>query len=51
MWDGFLTAVDVAFTAIFLGEMALKLIALGLACHPGAYLRDVWNWIDGFVDL
>lgn len=42
-----LTAVDVGFTSLFCVELCLKLL-----CHgPTGYLRDGWNWIDGFVTL
>lgn len=44
-----LTTLDVAFTIIFVAELCLKLVVHGLARHPGAYLLDGWNWIDGFV--
>ena len=35
---------NLAFTAIFVLEMALKLVAYG-----GFYLYDVWNVFDGFI--
>lgn len=40
---------DIVFTAIFAAEMVMKVIALGLAFHKGAYLRDGWNWLDGTI--
>ena len=47
--DALLRAVDFVFTGIFSVEMLCKLVALGLAFHPGAYLRSPWNWLDGVV--
>lgn len=46
-----LAIADYIFTAIFTVEMSIKIIALGLVFHPGAYLRDWWNVLDGFVVL
>ena len=40
---------DLAFTAIFCVEMLLKLLVYGVAFHPKAYLRSVWNWLDMLV--
>eukprot|EP00736_Rhodelphis_marinus_P000855 Rmarinus@m.15440 len=40
---------DVVFTSIFGFELLVKVIALGLVLHEGAYLRDPWNWLDLFV--
>jgi len=37
------------FTALFAVEMIIKIIALGLFAHPGAYLRDGWNRLDGIL--
>ena len=31
------------FTVIFTCEFVLKAVALGFACHGGAYIRDPWN--------
>ena len=31
------------FTVIFTCEFVLKAVALGFACHEGAYIRDPWN--------
>ena len=42
---------DVAFTTIFLIEMFLKIIALGLVAHKGAYLRNGWNVLDTIAVL
>ena len=40
---------DTIFVVIFFIEMVLKIIALGLFQHEGAYLRDGWNILDAFV--
>eukprot|EP00037_Helgoeca_nana_P027704 m.318938 g.318938 ORF g.318938 m.318938 type:complete len:1628 (+) comp27580_c0_seq1:447-5330(+) len=44
-----LAVADYIFTAVFTVEMTIKIIALGLVFHPGAYFRDKWNILDGFV--
>jgi hypothetical protein len=49
--DALLRGADYVFTCIFGVEMVCKLVALGLACHAGAYLRSPWNWLDGAVVL
>lgn len=42
---------------LFTVEMFFKVVAMGFALHPNAYLRDRWNWLDfsvvcaGWVDL
>uniref|UniRef100_A0A7S3DJI7 Calcium-channel protein CCH1 n=1 Tax=Palpitomonas bilix TaxID=652834 RepID=A0A7S3DJI7_9EUKA len=41
--------IDKVFITIFTIEMLLKIFALGLILHKGAYLRDPWNWIDCIV--
>lgn len=35
--------VDFIFNFIFIAEMSIKTIALGLAMDDGSYLRDAWN--------
>jgi hypothetical protein len=40
---------DIFFTLIFLGEMILKLIALGFVMGDGTYIRDNWNRIDFII--
>ena len=47
--DRALFVFDVAFTSVFMSELLLKLLVHGILQHPGAYLRDGWNVIDGFV--
>ena len=46
-----LRVLDIIFTTIYISEMLLKLLLFGLWQHPGAYLREGWNWIDGFVSI
>ena len=40
---------ELMFACIFSAEMVLKLVAMGLVAHPGAYLRDPWNVFDGAI--
>eukprot|EP00756_Hemistasia_phaeocysticola_P003728 Hpha_TRINITY_DN12419_c0_g1::TRINITY_DN12419_c0_g1_i1::g.43016::m.43016/K04850/CACNA1C; voltage-dependent calcium channel L type alpha-1C len=50
--DDMAHALDIAeclFQSIFTVELVLKVIALGLVCHPGAYLRSPSNALDAFV--
>lgn len=41
-----LPQLETAFTAIYVTEMALKIFAFGFVVGPGAYLRDLWNFMD-----
>uniref|UniRef100_A0A8C4LMT3 Voltage-dependent T-type calcium channel subunit alpha n=1 Tax=Equus asinus asinus TaxID=83772 RepID=A0A8C4LMT3_EQUAS len=45
----FLTVSNYIFTAIFVGEMTLKVVSLGLYFGEEAYLRSSWNVLDGFL--
>uniref|UniRef100_A0A670XSJ8 Voltage-dependent T-type calcium channel subunit alpha n=1 Tax=Pseudonaja textilis TaxID=8673 RepID=A0A670XSJ8_PSETE len=45
----FLTVSNYIFTAIFVAEMTLKVISLGLYFGDQAYLRSSWNILDGFL--
>ncbi|XP_058164815.1 voltage-dependent T-type calcium channel subunit alpha-1I [Dasypus novemcinctus] len=45
----FLTVSNYIFTAIFVGEMTLKVVSLGLYLGEQAYLRSSWNVLDGFL--
>uniref|UniRef100_A0A8D1BVN5 Voltage-dependent T-type calcium channel subunit alpha n=1 Tax=Sus scrofa TaxID=9823 RepID=A0A8D1BVN5_PIG len=45
----FLTVSNYIFTAIFVGEMTLKIVSLGLYFGEQAYLRSSWNVLDGFL--
>eukprot|EP01062_Namystynia_karyoxenos_P001518 TRINITY_DN1051_c0_g3_i1.p1 TRINITY_DN1051_c0_g3~~TRINITY_DN1051_c0_g3_i1.p1 ORF type:complete len:2258 (+),score=709.38 TRINITY_DN1051_c0_g3_i1:430-6774(+) len=44
-----LDVLNVLFSAMFLAEMVLKVLAWGFIAHPGAYLRDGWNVLDAVV--
>ncbi|VEL12982.1 unnamed protein product [Protopolystoma xenopodis] len=37
------------FLGIFCVEAELKIVALGLLLHNGAYLRNIWNLLDFVV--
>ena len=41
--------VDFIFNFIFIAEMSIKTIALGLIMDQGSYLRDSWNQLDFFI--
>ena len=49
--------VDFIFLVIFTIEMVIKMLAMGLWMHKGAYLRSAWNWLDfvvvcvGYLDM
>uniref|UniRef100_A0A8C2GDB3 Calcium voltage-gated channel subunit alpha1 Ia n=1 Tax=Cyprinus carpio TaxID=7962 RepID=A0A8C2GDB3_CYPCA len=45
----FLTVSNYIFTAIFVGEMTLKVVSMGLYLGEQAYLRSSWNILDGFL--
>ncbi|XP_022452250.1 voltage-dependent T-type calcium channel subunit alpha-1I isoform X6 [Delphinapterus leucas] len=45
----FLTVSNYIFTAIFVGEMTLKVVSLGLYFGEQAYLHSSWNVLDGFL--
>uniref|UniRef100_A0A8C0F2L4 Calcium voltage-gated channel subunit alpha1 I n=1 Tax=Bubo bubo TaxID=30461 RepID=A0A8C0F2L4_BUBBB len=45
----FLTVSNYIFTAIFVAEMTLKVVSLGLYFGDQAYLRSSWNILDGFL--
>uniref|UniRef100_A0A8C4Q0X7 Voltage-dependent T-type calcium channel subunit alpha n=1 Tax=Eptatretus burgeri TaxID=7764 RepID=A0A8C4Q0X7_EPTBU len=50
----FLIISNYIFTAVFVAEMAIKVIALEFISGEGAYLRSNWNIVDGtlvFVSL
>ena len=46
---GTIEVLDFIVTVLFIIEMLLKLIALGAFMHKGAYARDAWNNLDGFL--
>jgi hypothetical protein len=41
--------LDNTFTVLFLLEMLVKLVALGVIMDDGSYLRDNWNRLDFFI--
>lgn len=41
-----LEKIDRGFTAIFIAEAAVKIIAHGFVLHKRAYLRNPWNILD-----
>uniref|UniRef100_A0A8D2ZTH4 Voltage-dependent T-type calcium channel subunit alpha n=1 Tax=Scophthalmus maximus TaxID=52904 RepID=A0A8D2ZTH4_SCOMX len=45
----FLTLSNYIFTAIFVTEMAVKIVALGWCFGDKAYLRSSWNLLDGML--
>ncbi|KAJ7989690.1 hypothetical protein DPEC_G00307150 [Dallia pectoralis] len=45
----FLTISNYVFTAIFVAEMTLKVVSMGLYIGEQAYLRSSWNVLDGFL--
>ncbi|XP_065753486.1 voltage-dependent T-type calcium channel subunit alpha-1G isoform X22 [Phocoena phocoena] len=47
----FLTLSNYIFTAVFLAEMTVKVVALGWCCGEQAYLRSSWNVLDGLLVL
>ncbi|XP_037133198.1 voltage-dependent T-type calcium channel subunit alpha-1G isoform X8 [Syngnathus acus] len=45
----FLTLSNYIFTAIFVTEMTIKIVALGWCFGHKAYLRSSWNLLDGML--
>jgi hypothetical protein len=41
--------LDIIFTAIFLVECIIKIIAIGFFYEQGTYLRDNWNILDFII--
>jgi hypothetical protein len=41
--------IDNAFNWLFIIEMMVKLVSLGLCMDDGSYLRDEWNNLDFFI--
>ncbi|CAL4062820.1 unnamed protein product, partial [Meganyctiphanes norvegica] len=44
-----LEEIEIIFMVIFTAECGMKVIAYGLACHQGAYIRSVWNFLDFII--
>ncbi|XP_073755853.1 voltage-dependent T-type calcium channel subunit alpha-1H isoform X2 [Callorhinus ursinus] len=47
----FLSVSNYIFTAIFVAEMMVKVVALGLVSGEHAYLQSSWNVLDGLLVL
>ncbi|XP_069056149.1 voltage-dependent T-type calcium channel subunit alpha-1G isoform X1 [Pleurodeles waltl] len=47
----FLTLSNYVFTVIFLAEMTVKVVALGLCLGEKSYLKSSWNLLDGMLVL
>ncbi|XP_054098375.2 voltage-dependent T-type calcium channel subunit alpha-1H isoform X4 [Callithrix jacchus] len=47
----FLSISNYIFTAIFVAEMMVKVVALGLLSGEHAYLQSSWNLLDGLLVL
>ena len=41
--------LDLTFNYLFIFEMAMKLIAMGVCMDENSYLRDTWNQMDFFI--
>uniref|UniRef100_A0A7E4W8C3 Voltage-dependent L-type calcium channel subunit alpha n=1 Tax=Panagrellus redivivus TaxID=6233 RepID=A0A7E4W8C3_PANRE len=44
-----LEQIEYLFIVVFTIECVLKVIAMGLLFHPGAYLRNAWNILDFII--
>ncbi|XP_074485718.1 voltage-dependent T-type calcium channel subunit alpha-1H-like [Sebastes fasciatus] len=45
----FLSVSNYIFTVIFVGEMMIKVVALGMYFGKGVYLQSSWNILDGLL--
>ncbi|XP_059185313.1 voltage-dependent T-type calcium channel subunit alpha-1I-like [Centropristis striata] len=45
----FLSVSNYIFTVIFVGEMMIKVVAMGLYFGKGVYLQSSWNILDGLL--
>ncbi|XP_075999196.1 voltage-dependent T-type calcium channel subunit alpha-1H-like [Genypterus blacodes] len=45
----FLTVSNYVFTAIFMAEMTIKVVALGFCFGNQTYLKSTWNVLDGLL--
>uniref|UniRef100_A0AAQ6A5U3 Ion transport domain-containing protein n=1 Tax=Amphiprion ocellaris TaxID=80972 RepID=A0AAQ6A5U3_AMPOC len=45
----FLSVSNYIFTVIFVGEMMIKVVAMGLYFGNGVYLQSSWNVLDGLL--
>ena len=44
-----LFVIDATTTALFGLEMVMTILVKGLVGHPGAYLRNPWDVLDGII--
>ncbi|XP_050528815.1 muscle calcium channel subunit alpha-1-like isoform X2 [Daktulosphaira vitifoliae] len=49
--NGYLENIERVFLVIFTLECIMKIIAYGFVAHPGAYLRNGWNFLDFTIVL
>ncbi|CUG91984.1 voltage-gated calcium channel protein, putative [Bodo saltans] len=49
--DTTIEVTDIMFAILFTMEAVVKIIAVGLVAHKGAYLRSPWNFLDALVAL
>ncbi|XP_053195485.1 voltage-dependent T-type calcium channel subunit alpha-1G [Scomber japonicus] len=49
MERAFLSVSNYIFTVIFVGEMMIKVVAMGLYFGEGVYLKSSWNVLDGLL--
>ncbi|XP_047658687.1 voltage-dependent T-type calcium channel subunit alpha-1H [Tachysurus fulvidraco] len=45
----FLSVSNYIFTVIFVTEMTVKVVAMGMYVGPGSYLQSSWNVLDGLL--
>ncbi|XP_067298242.1 voltage-dependent T-type calcium channel subunit alpha-1H [Pseudorasbora parva] len=45
----FLKVSNYIFTVIFVAEMTVKVVSLGMYAGPGSYLKSSWNVLDGLL--
>ncbi|XP_036413162.1 voltage-dependent T-type calcium channel subunit alpha-1H [Colossoma macropomum] len=45
----FLSVSNYIFTVIFIAEMTVKVVAMGMYVGPGSYLQSSWNVLDGLL--
>lgn len=41
--------IDMAVNFMFLTELLIKVVAMGLFMDEGSYIRESWNQLDGFI--
>ena len=41
-----LERVGWGFTVVFMTELIIKNLSMGIIVHKNSYLRDPWNWLD-----